>query len=489
MIEPTVDLEWIDQLAEGARQELRAMIEAALSKNKLADYKPYPKQLEFHRWGADLSIHERLFMAANQVGKTLSASMETAMHLTGQYPVGWPGAVFNHATKGWAASETGQSTRDSVQRLLLGEPGMWGTGSIPAASIVDIKRAKGGVPDQVESVYVRHEKGGVSRVTIKTYDQGRLRWQAETLDWVWFDEEPDEEIYIEGITRTNATEGIAYLTFTPLKGMSTVVKRFVIDKKPGTKVIKMTLMDALHYTPESIKATISKYKQHEREARIYGEPKLGSGAIFPVPREMISCSPFQIPKHWPRIAGIDFGWTHPTAGAWLAWDRDSDVLYVYDVYRVKEQTPAIHSVAFKGRGEWIPVAWPHDGENETAAAQDGKALREQYAGHGVKMLQHKATHPPQKGKEEGTGGTSVEAGLTEMLERMLSGRFKVFSHLNDWFEEYLMYHRDEGKVIKDDDDLMSATRYAVMMRRFAALPPAPLEVENVWYPKDEGAGY
>jgi Terminase RNaseH-like domain len=65
---------------------------------------------------------------------------------------------------------------------------------------------------------------------------------------------------------------------------------------------------------------------------------------------------------------------------------------------------------------------------------------------------------------------SVEAGLLDMLQRMESGRFKVVKHLNDWWEEFRLYHRKDGKVVKESDDLMSATRYAVMMLRFAAAP-------------------
>ena len=55
----------------------------------------------------------------------------------------------------------------------------------------------------------------------------------------------------------------------------------------------------------------------------------------------------------------------------------------------------------------------------------------------------------------------------DMLDRMQTGRLKVFSHLADWLEEFRMYHREEGRIVKLIDDLMSATRYAMMMRRFA----------------------
>ena len=55
----------------------------------------------------------------------------------------------------------------------------------------------------------------------------------------------------------------------------------------------------------------------------------------------------------------------------------------------------------------------------------------------------------------------------DMLDRMKTGRFKVFSHLNDWFEEFRLYHRKDGKVVKLGDDLLTATRYALMMLRYA----------------------
>ena len=63
----------------------------------------------------------------------------------------------------------------------------------------------------------------------KSYEQGRAKWQGDTLNGVWFDEEPPIDIYVEGLTRTNATGGMVMLTFTPLKGMSEVVRMFLED--------------------------------------------------------------------------------------------------------------------------------------------------------------------------------------------------------------------------------------------------------------------
>ena len=55
----------------------------------------------------------------------------------------------------------------------------------------------------------------------------------------------------------------------------------------------------------------------------------------------------------------------------------------------------------------------------------------------------------------------------DMLTRMEMGKLKVFSSLLDWFEEFRLFHRKDGKVVKEGDDLMAATRYGIMMLRFA----------------------
>ena len=467
----SVDLDWLDVLTEKERDAILKEVNVQISYNKLADYRPYAKQAAFHRSGADEDIRERLLLAGNQLGKTFSGSFEAAMHLTGIYPKDWEGVRFDKPTTGWAASVTTQSTRDTVQRLLLGQVGSWGTGAIPNACLIETKRASGGVPDCVDSISVRHISGGVSRVTFKTYDQGRERWQGETLNWVWFDEEPPQAIYTEGLTRTNATGGIVWMTFTPLLGMSDVVKRFLVDKAPGTSVTTMTIDDAEHYTPAQRKAIIAAYPAHEREARAKGIPTLGSGRIFPVSEEVLMEMPVSIPLFWPRLCGMDFGYDHPTAAVWLAWDRDTDTVHLYDTHRLREATPIIHAATMKAKGTWIPVAWPHDGLQHDKGS--GEALAQQYRNLGVLMLKDKATHAPMRGEKEGTGGNGVEAGLMDMLDRMQTGRLKVAKHLHDWWGEFRLYHRKDGKVVKEGDDLMSATRYALMMIRHAKVQAKP----------------
>jgi phage terminase large subunit-like protein len=160
---------------------------------------------------------------------------------------------------------------------------------------------------------VKHEKGK-SHIFFKSYGKGREKWQGETVDLIWFDEEPDMSIYSEGMTRTSKVLGPIITTFTPLKGMSEVVYRFHGEDHPERKIIQMSIWDIVeeengHYSKEEAAKIIDGYPDHEREARSTGTPMLGSGRIFPVSEESIKIeSDYQIPKYWPQIIGMDFGW-------------------------------------------------------------------------------------------------------------------------------------------------------------------------------------
>jgi hypothetical protein len=122
-----------------------------------------------------------------------------------------------------------------------------------------------------------------------------------------------------------------------------------------------------------------------------------------------------------------------------------------------EATPILHAAALRGWGNLL-WAWPRDGRRETLEGA-GIALASQYRAQGLDMLHEHAQFED--------GSVSVEAGLMDMLDRMQTGRFKVFKHLLDWFEEFRLYHRKDGRVVKEGDDLMAATRYACMSLRHA----------------------
>lgn len=428
------------------------------TENRLGYYEPYVKQAAFHALGA--SKRERVFLAGNQQGKTYAGACELAMHLTGLYADWWQGRRFTGPVRTWAAGVTSESVRDTVQRLLLGPLGAQGTGAIPKDRILEVRNARG-IADAVDTVLVRHASGGASQVTFKSYERGREKLQGETLDCIWLDEEPPPDIYSEALARITARNGIVYLTCTPLLGMTEVVRRFLSEKSDDRAHIQMGLDEALHIPAADREKIIAGYAPHEREARVQGTPMLGSGRVFPVAESMIAEDAFNIPKYWPRLCAIDFGWDHPTAAVWIAWDRDADVVHITDLYKARQEAAPMHAAAIRARGSWIPVAWPQDGLQHDKGA--GQSLAGQYKKLGLNMLPSPARWDD--------GGNSVEAGISEMLTRMQTGRMLVARHLNDWFEEFRVYHRDNGRLVKQYDDALSATRYAIMSLKHARVQP------------------
>lgn len=191
----------------------------------------YPQHMEF--FGAGATYRERCFMAANRVGKTTAGGFEMTSHLTGLYRDWWPGRKFPRPISAWAAGKTNETTRDVIQRKLLGEVAwrgnaktVTGTGLIPGDLIGDITW-KQGVADLVDTVLIRHATEGWSRLGLKSYQQGRGSFEGTEQDVIWPDEEPPLDIYGEMLIRTATTNGIVFLTFTPLEGMSDVVMSFL----------------------------------------------------------------------------------------------------------------------------------------------------------------------------------------------------------------------------------------------------------------------
>lgn len=433
----------------------------ARSQNRLYSFAPYERQQAFFELGA--TRRERLMMAGNQVGKSEAGAFEMACHLTGIYPAWWTGKRFDHPIRAWAAGEGGLQVRDIAQTKLCGLPGgdeTFGTGMIPKTLLLG-KAAGHGVSDLYDSIRVRHASGGVSVLNFKTYEQGRSKWQGSTLDAIWLDEEAPEDIYSEALARLTG-EGCVWTTFTPLLGFTRVVSRFLRDDSPEARrdrgVIRMGLRHAEHFAEEEKARRLAGYPAHERAARENGDPMLGSGAVF---EEVIESdittrlALSEVPPHWPKLWGIDFGIAHPFAAVLTAWDRDADTIYLVDCFRMKGGTPLNHAARMRSIAASVPVAWPHDGAAREAGS--GEPLAALYKSEGLRMLPSHATHA--------SGGYSTEAGILEMLSRMRDGRFKVAAHLSDWFDEFRGYHRKNGLIVKVSDDVMSATRIAVMARR------------------------
>ena len=435
----------------------------------------YPKHLQLFEAGA--TRRERAFLAANRVGKSEGVgAYETVCHLLGKYPAWWSGKHFNRPIQAWASGDTAKTTRDIIQRILLGPVGEFGTGMIPADCLLRTT-AKPGVADAIEGIFVKHSSGGTSELILKSYDQGREAFQGTNRDLVWLDEEADREIYVECLLRTMTTNGILLLTFTPLLGVTDIVRDFLEEQTSdsGKFVVQATWDDVPHLTPEAKAELLASIPPYQREARSKGVPQLGSGAIYQVPESDIVVADFAIPDHFPRVFGLDVGWNR-TAAVWGARDNDSGVIYLYSEHYMGQQQPILHAQAIKGRGAWIPGVI--DPAARGRSQMDGQALINIYRECGLHLVD---------------ADNSVEAGIYQVWQLMSAGKLKVFRSLGNWLSEFRLYQRDkDGKIVKQNDHLMDATRYLIMSgrERMRAKPALAKEPQYSYdFAKNMGQGW
>jgi phage terminase large subunit-like protein len=218
--------------------ELLETLEAAADRkrfNRREFFEPYPKQPSSSRW-ARPSANVSSWPATSSESR--GGRGRSLLPHDGQVPGrGGRASGSTKPTRGWIAGQTGLLVRDVQQKKLCGPPGVvseQGTGFIPRADFIDKTLARG-VTDAYDTIQVQHygpdgKKDGISTATFKSYEQGRAKFQGEPVDWIWCDEEPPADVYSEIVTRTNATKGIVFMTFTPLLGMSDVVMRFLNEE-------------------------------------------------------------------------------------------------------------------------------------------------------------------------------------------------------------------------------------------------------------------
>lgn len=451
--------------------ELLSTANRMVDENKFYGFQPYKFQKDFCNAGKEHP--ERLLMAANGTGKSVIGAFEVTMHATGEYDrhPWWDGWKLDHCPeKIWVGSITNETQRDFTQATLLGPDigeGL-GTGMIPKDRIVgEIRKRQCGISDVVDTVKVRHKSGKICTIVFKTYEQGWRKWQGAAPALIWLDEEPEDfRIYTECQTRVFRSGGQIIATLTPLLGQSEFTLHFTDAKAPGIFWNGATWDDAPHLKEADKERLRQSYPDHEVETRTLGVPMMGEGRIFTTPEDEIRVNPDDvlkfgdIPPYFARIKGVDFGIDHPAALADCFWDRDRDIFYVYRVWKEKNAEAEEHAQVINEQDPWVPVAWPHDGSNREKSS--GVRLKDVYIKHNVRMLGLSARYKKDKG-----GAQPIEPIILDIQERCRNGGFKVFSTCTEFFQEYRNYHRKDGKVVARMDDVLKATFYALMMKRYA----------------------
>lgn len=423
----------------------------------------YEKHLEFFKASTDHRY--RLISGGNGTGKTYALAYEIAIHATGLYPHWWEGKQLKKPRSIWIIAESGKTFKESLQKYLVGHAGdEVGTGFIPKHTIEDYSALEG-VPGAVGTLIIRHAKGHLVTLSVKTYDTPVKNLQGANIEFAAFDEEPPKPIYDEIIMRTRGSKtkepGIVAIASTPTKGITDTVLNFLPNGKypinrehPLHKerwAIAIDMDEVPHYTKADVEQLLAEIPENQRAMRKSGIPGMGAGRVYPIHEQAIVVEYLQLPPHWRRAYGIDFGW-NTTAVVWMCENPDTGERYIYDEYIAHQQLPAVIAAAIKARGKWMPgVGDPAGGQTQS----DGTKLLKTYIDLELNL------QVDRKGKS--LADNSVAAGIAIILDRMNQGLFKVLSTCQYWIEEFRLYRYDEKHpdmiARNQKDHAMDATRY------------------------------
>jgi phage terminase large subunit-like protein len=208
---------------------------------------------------------------------------------------------------------------------------------LPRRQIKNIVRQKGDILDFVEL-------NNGSRITFMSYDQGRERFQGFSANAVHFDEEPPEDIFHECMVRLIDTQGHAWLTMTPLLGLTWVYHDLYLnpDNDPEFEAYEWNMQDNACLAPGEVDRILSKFPDEVREARSGGKFLGMAGIVYPwLARDEAYSKPFAIPSHWQRVRVIDPSAAGVTACLWIAIDTQNN-LWCYREYYARDRNVSEH---------------------------------------------------------------------------------------------------------------------------------------------------
>lgn len=438
-------------VGEGLRPRVELLYDLLERKKALQAFKKFERHMPWPKQRVACNSKHRVIaiMGGNRTGKSLTGSYWCTAHITGRYPDWWEGNRYTSAVDGWAVGKTLGSTRDIIQFELLGDirkPGGLGTGMIPKELIVDIRMAAG-MPDVVDTIYVKHEGGGIGALGLKSGEQGQGKLMGTKKKFVWLDEEPERNgygVFSELRTRT-ATEpdGQILVTYTPLQGMNELARYILTQDDPGILLVNITLADAAHLTPEQREEMVRGWLPHEREARELGKPIMADGAVFPFSESQMTCEPFSIPEGWPIVAGMDVGMATPTCVVWWAKDPSTGIRYAFREYAAADTLRETHAKNIRGVGEGVYIAVDPSANRREG---DGKRTMQVYRSLGLNVA---------------NANNDVQHGIMTWHSGFADGTVKIFRNLTGLLEEIRFYQYENGAIKKVRDHRIDAGRYGL----------------------------
>jgi len=188
-------------------------------------------------------------------------------------------------------------------------------------------------------------------------DSDVYKYQGQAYSWIGFDEITHMSTefawnYLASRLRTTDPEITTYMRCTANPGGSGahwVKKRYIDPAPPNTsfkdnhgvtrKFIPARLDDNPYLSGTDYKIMLESLPEVQRKQLLEGNWDVNEDAAFPefsVDRHVIE--PFEIPRQWNRVKGIDYGYASESAVVWAAIDPDDDTIIVYRELYKKQLT-------------------------------------------------------------------------------------------------------------------------------------------------------
>jgi hypothetical protein len=421
--------------------------------------KAYKKHWDF--LAAGIGHRERLGIGPNRCGKTVIGDYETSYHLTGNYPADWPGIKFNHPIKAICLGVSLESVKKVIQEGLCGDINDLGSGMIPKEYLaVDKMKFRPNTDGVFYQVITKHYTDGVfdgySTCDLNSYMAKEDVIQGTNRHWVREDEEnTNAEMHSELVTRTASVGGRSVSLFTPRNNWTKLLLSFMPDRRfPENKIAKVKTKfgeveryiehfdwtDAPHLDDKTKAELLASYQPHEIECRAYGYPGGGEYKVYTTLMDqcIIPSPKHGIPFHWPKAYGFKVTWDK-VAAVFLAYDKDTDTVYVYDEYFSKAKEAIIHGhIMAKKTGQWMYGSFNHDKKSASTG------IASEYRNFNLNLF---------------TDKSDKEEGITKIQNALESGRLKILNTCSNLVQEYISYSRDEsGKIPNQEDSCLEALR-------------------------------
>lgn len=436
--------------------KLEKEINIRYNSNKLNFYnkgrKVHKKQIAFHK----CKKRNRWVFGGNRSGKTECGAVEVVYLACGNHPY-----KKNKLTSGWVVSLSRQVQRDVAQRKILEY--------LPASCIEKIVMVSGGQDSAengiIDFILVRSQVGGISKIGFKSCDQGREKFQGTSLDYVWFDEEPPYDIYLECKMRVLDRCGEIFGTMTPLKGLTWVYNTIYLNDKNDNEIWyeMMEWADNPFLSKNEIESMTKSLPAEEIESRRYGKFMQNGGMVYSEFEENVHViEPFEVPMEWQDNISIDPGLHNPLSAHFYAVDYDGNVYVVAEHYQA-QKTVEYHAEKIKEIAR--KLNWKTDSKGFLRAIIDSAARQKTLASEKnvVELFyENGILVNPQVDKDMFAGISTVKSYLKTADG---STRLFIFKNCVNLIREIKNYWWGDGDLpIKKDDHALDELRYYLMTK-------------------------